>query len=118
MASTYSVVLYYQDSLILRRFSSWWLKPAAAFRDGIIDDSSHALSADHRGVYAMLLTRAQAQDDEEKEHIKFHAAQNDPEVMKLIRTGISDKDQAVRVLRSWKLRSKLAPKAGVRYDGL
>ena len=118
MASTYTVLLYYQDRLILRHLSSWWLKPAAAFRDGIIDETSHAITADHRGVYAIVLTRAQAKDLDREGHVKFHAAQNDPEALKLIRIGISDTDKVVRVLRSWKLRSKLAPKAGLRYDGL
>lgn len=102
----------------MSHISSWWLKPAAAFRDGIIDETSHAITADHRGVYAIVLTRAQAEDLGREGHVKFHAAQNDPEVLKLIRIGITDKSKVVRVLRNWKLRSKLAPKAGLRYDGL
>lgn len=118
MASTYSILLYYQDRLILRHFYSWWLKPAAAFRDGIIDDTSHVLTADEHRVYAIILTRNQAEDLDREGHVKFHAAQNDSEVWKLIKPDMSDGDKAVRVLRSSKLRSKLAPKAGIRYDGL
>lgn len=42
----------------------------------------------------------------------------DPGVFKLTNTIRSDVRGVVRVLRSWKLRSKIAPVAGLRYDGL
>ena len=48
----------------------------------------------------------------------YHAALDDPGALKLMKTMTSDTEKIVRVLRSWKLRSKLAPKAGLRYDGL
>ena len=118
MASACPILLESQYRLILRHSSSWWLKPAAAFRDGIIDETSHAITADDHGVYAIVLTKAQSEDLGKEGHIKFHAASNDPEAPKLRRMAISDTPKLVRVLRSWKLRSELAPKAGLRYDGL
>ena len=120
MASRFPIIFESQDQLILRYSSSWWLKPAAAFRDGIIDETSHAITADDHGVYAIVLTKTQSEDLGREGHLKFHAAHNDPEAPKLRRIAISDNDtdKIVRVLRSWKLRSELAPKAGLRYDGL
>ena len=97
---------------------SWWLKPAAAFRDGIIDETSHAITADNHGAYAIVLNGAQEQGLCPDGQFKFHAALDDPGVLKMTKTMSSDTDPVVRLLRSWKLRSKLAPKAGLRYDGL
>lgn len=52
--------------------------------------------------------------------IRYKAAINDPGVFKLTKTMLREdpNEKVVRVLRSWKLRSKSAPKAGLRYDGL
>ena len=48
----------------------------------------------------------------------YDSALDDPGAIKLSKTMIGDTDKVVRILRSWKLRSELAPKAGLRYDGL
>jgi len=48
----------------------------------------------------------------------YRAALHDPGVFKLTKTMTTNTEKIVRVLRSWKLRSHLAPKAGLRYDGL
>lgn len=48
----------------------------------------------------------------------YRAALHDPGVFKLTKTMTTNTEKIVRVLRSWKLRSDLAPKAGLRYDGL
>ena len=52
--------------------------------------------------------------------IRYEAGINDPGVFKLTKTMLREdpEEKVVRVLRSWKLRSKNAPKAGLRYDGL
>lgn len=52
--------------------------------------------------------------------IRYKAAVEDPGAFKLTKTMLraDPDDKVVRVLRSWKLNSKLAPKAGLRYDGL
>lgn len=99
---------------------SWWLKPAAAYRDGIIDETSHGITANENGAYAIVLTGNCEVDLGRDQAIRYTAAVNDPGVFRLTKTmQHEDPDQkVVRVLRSWKLRSKIAPKAGLRYDGL
>ena len=100
--------------------NSWWLKPAAAYRDGIIDETSHGITADENGAYAIVLKGNCETDLGREREIRYQAAVDDPGVFKLTKTMLrADPDEkVVRVLRSWKLRSKIAPKAGLRYDGL
>lgn len=43
---------------------------------------------------------------------------DDPGLYKLMATINGEQRKTVRVLRSWKLQSSLAPAAGLRYDGL
>lgn len=43
---------------------------------------------------------------------------DDPGLFKLMATINGEQRKTVRVLRSWKLQSSLAPAAGIRYDGL
>ena len=99
---------------------SWWLKPAAAYRDGIIDETSHGITANENGAFAIVLTGNCEVDLGRDQAIRYTAAVDDPGVFRLTKTmQHEDPDQkVVRVLRSWKLRSKMAPKAGLRYDGL
>lgn len=42
----------------------------------------------------------------------------DPGAYKLMATINGEQRKAVRVLRSWRLRSPLSPVGGIRYDGL
>lgn len=97
---------------------SWWLKPAAAYRDGIIDKTAHAITADDNGAYAIVMSGGSEQDLKADEQFMYRAALHDPGVFKLTKTMTTNTEKIVRVLRSWKLRSNLAPKAGLRYDGL
>ena len=52
--------------------------------------------------------------------IRYRAEVDDPSVFRLTKTMLREdpEEKVVRVLRSWRLRSKIAPKAGLRYDGL
>lgn len=43
---------------------------------------------------------------------------DDSGLFKLMATINGEQRKTVRVLRSWKLQSSLAPAAGIRYDGL
>lgn len=97
---------------------SWWLKPAAAYRDGIIDRTAHAITADDNGAYAIVVNGSSEQGLKADGTFVYRAALHDPGVFKLTKTMTTNTEKVVRVLRSWKLRSKLAPKAGLRYDGL
>lgn len=102
----------------LTSICSWWLKPAAAYRDGIIDRTAHAITADENRAYAIVVNGSRELDMKPNGTFVYHAALDDPGALKLTKTMTSDTEKVVRVLRSWKLRSKLAPKAGLRYDGL
>lgn len=99
---------------------SWWLKPAAAYRDGIIDETAHGITADEHGAYAIVLTGSCETDLGRERDIRYMAAVDDPGVWRLTKTMLREdaEEKVVRVLRSWRLRSKIAPRAGLRYDGL
>lgn len=100
--------------------NSWWLKPAAAYRDGIIDETAHGITADEHGAYAIVLTGSCETDLGRERDIRYKAEADDPGVWRLTKTMLREdpEEKVVRVLRSWRLRSKIAPKAGLRYDGL
>lgn len=100
--------------------NSWWLKPAAAYRDGIIDETSHGITADDKAAYAIVLTGSCETDLGRDQQIRYTASVNDPGMFRLTKTMLREdpEEKVVRVLRSWKLRSDIAPKAGLRYDGL
>lgn len=97
---------------------SWWLKPAAAYRDGIIDKNTFPITADDNVAYAIVVSGEREKELQPNGRFKYHASLDDPGALKLSRTMTTDTPKIVRVLRSWKLRSPLAPKAGLRYDGL
>ena len=50
--------------------------------------------------------------------LRYHHIVHEPNAISLCHTLASDTPKHVRVLRSHRLQSPLAPKAGVRYDGL
>jgi hypothetical protein len=95
---------------------SWWIKRAAAYRDGIIHGSGHGITYDDEQAYAILMTGDQETGTELEGVIRYQAEPADPGRFKLLKNHLSKRP--VRVLRSWKLDSKWAPKAGLRYDGL
>jgi len=85
------------------------------------DETSHAITADENGAYAIVLSgnceqNLRSSDDQ----FEYHALKDEPNgfMMSKTMTRNDPEDKVVRVLRSWRLRSKLAPKAGLRYDGL
>lgn len=97
---------------------SWWIKAAAAFRDGIIDETSWGITADEHGAYAIVIKGNEESTTATDGLIRYSTSGSDPGVIKLTRTILSNVRGVVRVLRSWKLQSPLAPVAGLRYDGL
>ena len=128
--------------------SSWWLKPAAAFRDGMIDNQHYSIIADEFGAYAIHMEGNQESsvttemtireccgppggksqkstglekwshniDSVDRQITRFTPREDDPGIAKLRKESLTR--NAVRVLRSAKMTSPLAPKAGLRYDGL
>ncbi|KAI9875977.1 MAG: hypothetical protein M1830_007618 [Pleopsidium flavum] len=94
----------------------WWIKAAAAFRDGMLDDSNDGITADEDGAYAIVMTDQEEIDTGRVGVIIYQAFSTDPGRFRLMKNITSR--ARVRVLRSWRLKSTWAPKAGLRYDGL
>ncbi|MCJ1397322.1 hypothetical protein MMC11_000514 [Xylographa trunciseda] len=94
----------------------WWIKPAAAYRDGIIHGSTNGITADVDGAYAIFMTDNEEAETSEENVFRYWASPKDPGCLQLMSNVHSR--ELVRVLRSWRLDSRLAPKAGLRYDGL
>ena len=95
--------------------SSWWINLPSAYRDGIIHCSIKGITADDLGAYAIVMTDNQAIDDTEGS-TTYVASSTDNGRFKLTK-NMTDHN-LVRVLRTFRLNSKLAPEGGVRYDGL
>jgi hypothetical protein len=105
----------------LRR-SSWWIKPACAFRDGMLDDPNSDVAGGEYGAYAIVLAHGVETETADGTSI-WRCTRMDVKhvrgtlgVLVLMRNMRNHMD--VRIIRSWKLRSRLAPRAGFRYDGL
>ena len=95
---------------------SWWIHPAAAYRDGVIHGSMNGITADRNGAYAIMMTDGEEIKTGRHDVIKYKALQSDPGRFKLMH-GVPTRNP-VRVLRTWRLKSPWAPKGGLRYDGL
>ncbi|MCJ1476127.1 hypothetical protein MMC13_004792 [Lambiella insularis] len=98
------------------RVGDWWIKSAAACRDGIIHESAHGITADEYGAYAILMTGDEEVETKEQHVTRYWASTHDTGSTKLM-NNVQTRN-LVRVLRSWRLSSNLRPKAGLRYDGL
>jgi hypothetical protein len=94
----------------------WWIKAAAACRDGIIHNSTDGITADANGAYAILMTGDEEIVTYEANITIYRAQHRDRGVFKLMKNLTSQR--LVRVLRTWRLKSRFSPKAGIRYDGL
>lgn len=97
---------------------SWWIKAAAAFRDGIIDETSWGITADKYAAYAIVIRGNEETMTATDGLIRYSTSGSDPGVIKLTKNILDHVRGVVRVLRSWKLQSPQAPVAGLRYDGL
>ncbi|MCJ1434142.1 hypothetical protein MMC27_003508 [Xylographa pallens] len=98
------------------RVGDWWIKPAAAYRDRVIHGSTNGITADVDGAYAIFMTANEEVETNDENVFRYWASQKDLGCLQLMKNVHSR--EMVRVLRSWRLYSRLAPKAGVRYDGL
>ncbi|KAL8841289.1 MAG: hypothetical protein Q9176_003382 [Flavoplaca citrina] len=96
----------------------WWLNSAAACRAGIIDNLYYRITSDIRVAYAITMTQGKETKVSADGSSSYTPYLNDPGGCKLMATIGGEQRSAIRVLRSWKLRSSLAPAAGLRYDGL
>ncbi|KAI0902311.1 hypothetical protein F4806DRAFT_490783 [Annulohypoxylon nitens] len=92
----------------------WWLNITCAERDGIVASSFETPTKGRYGIMTLPLMTGQ------EEMMR-------PNTYKYVREGrsadmhiglISQVGRQIRVLRGYRLKSILAPQAGVRYDGL
>ncbi|KAI5928556.1 hypothetical protein F4810DRAFT_705495 [Camillea tinctor] len=92
----------------------WWLNITCAERDGIVASSLEMPTKGRYGITALPLLSGK------EELIRYNT-------VKYIREGrssdmhialISQVGRQIRILRGYRLKSILAPQAGVRYDGL
>ncbi|KAL8773377.1 MAG: hypothetical protein Q9209_001771 [Squamulea sp. 1 TL-2023] len=100
------------------KVGSWWLNSAAACRDGIIDNLHYRITADNHVAHAIVMTQGQETNVLKDDRSLYTPYSNDPGAVKLMATIGGEQRRTVRVLRSWRLQSNLAPSAGLRYDGL
>ncbi|KAL3427085.1 hypothetical protein PVAG01_00594 [Phlyctema vagabunda] len=93
---------------------AWWVNLCSAFRDGIVGNATEDVTRGHYGFTALPMVTG-------VEEIGLDGT------VKLIKKGglrdmypnlITHVGREIRVLRGHTLLSKLAPLAGVRYDGL
>ncbi|KAK2064182.1 hypothetical protein LY76DRAFT_612399 [Colletotrichum caudatum] len=92
----------------------WWLNLACAHRDGILGTAVEKPTKGKYGVTALPLLTGR----EEHVHGNLYryvreGCLSDMHVSLLTKVGTQ-----IRILRGYRLKSTLAPKAGVRYDGL
>ncbi|KXH67619.1 hypothetical protein CSAL01_12272 [Colletotrichum salicis] len=92
----------------------WWLNLACAHRDGVIGTAVEKPTKGKYGVTALPLLTGR------EEHIRGNLYRyvregrlSDMHVSLLTQVGAQ-----IRILRGYRLKSTLAPQAGVRYDGL
>lgn len=83
-----------------------------------MDNVQYHITADEEVAYAIALTLDTERDSFQEESFSYAPHSSDSGVFKLMATINGEQRKVVRVLRSWKLRSPLAPSAGLRYDGL
>lgn len=95
-------------------FHSWWLNLACAHRDGILGTAVEKPTKGKYGVTALPLLTGR------EEHVRGNLYRyvregrlSDMHVSLLTQVGTQ-----IRILRGYRLKSVLAPQAGVRYDGL
>ncbi len=82
----------------------------------MLDDSNDGITANEDGAYAVVMTDDEEVDTGTEDMMLYKASSRDPGTFRLMR-NITTR-ASVRILRTWRMNSTRAPKAGVRYDGL
>ncbi|KAI4270493.1 MAG: hypothetical protein L6R35_006607 [Caloplaca aegaea] len=83
--------------------------------DGIIDNPHSCVTSDEDVAYAITMTHHTETNESKDDSCSFTPRPNDPGAFKLMSTINGEQRNPVRVLRSWRLDSSLAPIAGLRY---
>ncbi|KAI1106275.1 PUA-like domain-containing protein [Jackrogersella minutella] len=92
----------------------WWLNITCAERDGIVASSFERPTKGRYGITTLPLMTGQ----EEMMRPNTYKYVREGEAADMHIALISQVGREVRVLRGYRLKSILAPQAGVRYDGL
>ncbi|KAH7321648.1 hypothetical protein BKA65DRAFT_540825 [Rhexocercosporidium sp. MPI-PUGE-AT-0058] len=94
----------------------WWLNIHGALRDGAVGLADKMLTIGITGVVALALLAGEEISGPTLNLFEYtRISQGTDESMKLM---ACNRGQPIRVLRGSNLKSKYAPKAGIRYDGL
>ncbi|KAI9802143.1 MAG: hypothetical protein M1833_002064 [Piccolia ochrophora] len=102
----------------------WWIKSACAYRDGMLDDAESHISIGEQGAHAIVMARGvETEMETNSGTTRWRCTNNDVKLASngrgvLALMGNMRTRTEVRVLRYWKLNSKLAPRAGLRFDGM
>ncbi|KAI0023196.1 hypothetical protein F4780DRAFT_101265 [Xylariomycetidae sp. FL0641] len=92
----------------------WWLNITCAERDGIVRSSKEQSTKGLYGITALpLLTGEEEQIGENTFRYVREGPSSDMHIALISQVG-----RQIRILRGYRLKSLLAPKAGIRYDGL
>lgn len=94
---------------------SWWLNLACAHRDGIVGSTRETPTKGKYGVAALPLLTGREEVYFANGTIRYmkEGSLSDMHVSLLSQVGTT-----IRILRGHQLKSPLAPRAGIRYDGL
>lgn len=93
----------------------WWLNLACAYRDGIVGSVLETPTKGKYGVAALPLITGR-----EDVHLSDGTVTytREGKISDMHLSLLSQVGSTIRILRGYKLQSPLAPKAGIRYDGL
>ena len=94
---------------------SWWLNTACAYRDGIIGTMDGLLEFGRDGLTSLCLLKGTEKEGPQvgKTIINIERSVRNNTTSLMLHIG-----KTIRILRGYRLMSKYAPKAGLRYDGL
>lgn len=94
---------------------SWWLNLTCAYRDGIVCNDMGQFTASAKGIPTVCLIKGIEVEGTRTSTTKYVY---EGSVKDLQLRLMSYFHKPVRVLRGYRLRSKHAPVAGIRYDGM
>ncbi|KAE9374716.1 hypothetical protein N431DRAFT_405640 [Stipitochalara longipes BDJ] len=94
---------------------SWWLNIACAFRDGIVGEIDEKVTKGPYNVTALPLLSGEEVEGPTLDMYQYIKTGTNKEMPFSI---LGNRGGPVRILRGNALKSKFAPKIGIRYDGL
>ena len=94
---------------------SWWLNTTCAYRDGMIGNTSGYVSNFKQHAHPTLVL--EVGEEFPTSNISITRYINEGTIYYMLLPLMSCLDRPIRVLRNWTLKSKLAPPAGLRFDG-